>query len=128
MSVHKLATDVVKRIRKRYVKPWQSRLEKGRVIYVSEENNIDFGGEGTWLCMARSKYLLNRFKKIVSQQVYAYLYNGKSSLDSDETKAIVSWEKIRRDQPISMADAKNLINFFSFQSHSRVQLADQQVI
>lgn len=114
MSVHKLATDVVKRIRKRYVKPWQSRLEKGRVIYVSEENNIDFGGEGTWLCMARSKYLLNRFKKIVRQQGYAYNYNGKSSLDSDETKAIVSWEKIRKNESISMVDAKNLINFFAF--------------
>ena len=114
MSVHRLANDVVKRIKNRYVKPWQSRLEKGRVIYVSEENNIDFSREGTWLCMARSKYLLNRFKKIVRQQGYAYFYNGKSSLDSDETKAIVSWEKIRKDQPISMADAKNLINFFSF--------------
>jgi len=113
-SVHKYAYDVVSRIKNRYVKPWQPRLEKGNVIYVSEDNNIDFSREGTWLCMARSKYLLNRFKKVVRQQGYAYNYNGKSSLDSDETLAITSWEKIRKDKEISMHEAKNLIGFFNF--------------
>ena len=113
-SVHRLANDVVNRIKNRYVKPWQPRLDKGTVNYVSDVDNVDFSIEGTWLCMARSKYLLNRVKKVARQQGYAYNYNGKSSLDSDETLAITSWEKLRVNKEISVHEAKNLIGFFNF--------------
>ncbi|MAK51380.1 MAG: hypothetical protein CMG85_19385 [Marinobacter sp.] len=114
MKVHQLASDVVKRIKNRYIKPWSPRTEKGNVEYIADEQQVNFKGDESWLCMSRSKYLLNRLKRSVRQQGYAYNYNGKSSLESDETKAITSWEKIRKDQPISMPDAKNLINFFTF--------------
>ena len=120
-SVHRLANDVVNRIKNRYVKPWQPRLDKGTVNYVSDVENVDFSIEGTWLCMARSKYLLNRVKKVARQQGYAYNYNGKSSLDSDETLAITSWEKLRVNKEISVHEAKNLIGFFNF----KVQLEKQ---
>ena len=113
-SVHRLASDVVSRIKNRYVKPWQPRLEKGSVNYISEDSNIDFKKDGTWLCMARSKYLLNRFRKVARQQGYAYIYNGKSSLDSDETLAITSWEKLRKNKEVSPHEAKNLKQFFGF--------------
>jgi DNA helicase-2/ATP-dependent DNA helicase PcrA len=113
-SVHRLANDVVSRIKNRYVKPWQPRLELGNVNYVPEDSNIDFSREGSWLCMARSKYLLNRFQRAVRQQGYAYYYNGKSSLDTDETLAITSWEKLRKGREVSMHEAKNLTGFFNF--------------
>jgi len=113
-SVHRLANDVVSRIKNRYVKPWQPRLEVGNVNYVPEDSNIDFSREGSWLCMARSKYLLNRFQRAVRQQGYAYYYNGKSSLDTDETLAITSWEKLRKGREVSMHEAKNLTGFFNF--------------
>jgi len=114
-SVHALASDVVNRIKHRYVKPWQPRREMGTVNYISEADSIDFSShKGTWLCMSRSKYLLQRIKKVVRQQGYAYTYNGKSSLDTNETKAITSWEKIRKDKELNRTEAKNLINFFNF--------------
>jgi len=114
-SVHALASDVVSRIKNRYVKPWQPKLEKGTVNYISDDEGIDFGSdEGTWLCMSRSKYLLYRIKRVVRQQGYAYTYNGQSSLDTDETKAITSWEKIRKGKELNRPEAKNLIGFFNF--------------
>ena len=114
-SVHALASDVVGRIKNRYVKPWQPKLEKGTVNYISDDEGIDFGAdEGTWLCMSRSKYLLYRIKRVVRQQGYAYTYNGQSSLDTDETKAITSWEKIRKGKELNRPEAKNLIGFFNF--------------
>ena len=114
-SVHALAFDVVSRIKNRYVKPLQPRLEKGTVNYISDDEGIDFGADkGTWLCMSRSKYLLYRIKRVVRQQGYAYTYNGQSSLDTDETKAITSWEKIRKGKELNRPEAKNLIGFFNF--------------
>ena len=114
-SVHALASDVVSRIKNRYVKPLQPRLEKGTVNYISDDQHLDFArDEGTWLCLSRSKYLLYRIKKVVRQQGFAYNYNGKSCLDTDETKAITSWEKIRKGKELNIIEAKNLIGFFNF--------------
>mgnify|MGYP003122620180 FL=1 len=114
-SVHILANDVVSRIKNRYPKKWSPRKEKGAVFYIGYDENINFNEhKGTWLCMSRSKYLLNRIKKIVRQQGHAYTLNGKSSLDSSETKAITSWERVRKGINISMHEAKNLIKFFNF--------------
>ena len=113
-SVHMLANDVVNRIKNRYVKQWSPKAEEGTVEYVSDEQQIDFKGTGTWLCMARSKYLLNRLKQSVRQQGYAYYYNGRSSLESDETRAITSWERLRKNIDITMHEARNLIKFFNF--------------
>ena len=111
-SVHSLALDIVSRIKKRYSKPWSPRTDLGLVEYIADEQQIDFSREGTWLCLSRSKYLLNRYKKCVRQQGYAYSYNGQNSLDSEETQAIQSWENLRRDKPITLYEAKNMIQFF----------------
>jgi DNA helicase-2/ATP-dependent DNA helicase PcrA len=120
-SVHRLANDVVNRIKKRYVKPWSSKLDEGKVEYISDEQEIDFSKEGTWLCMGRSKYTLYRLKQVARQQGYAYIYNGKSSLDTDETRAIMAWEAMRKNKEITLFDAKNLAKFFLFKIKLRAK-------
>ena len=95
-------------------KEWQPRDEKGSVEYVVSEQDIDFSAEGTWMLLSRSKYLLNRYKQAVRQQGFAYNIYGKSSLDSEETRAIISWEKMRKGESISNHEAKNIINFLGF--------------
>ena len=113
-SVHKVSLGILSRIKKRYKKPWSPKTSAGSVEYISEEQQIDFGGEGTWMCLARSKYMLNRFRQAVRQQGYSYSYNGKNSLESEETRAILSWEKMRRGDGITIYEAKNLIQFLPF--------------
>ena len=48
------------------------------------------------------------------KQGLAYSYNGKNSLESEETRAIVSWEKLRKASSISFYEAKNMVQFFDF--------------
>jgi superfamily I DNA/RNA helicase len=112
-SVHRLALDVVKRIKNRYVKPWSPRTDKGCVEYIVDEQQIDFSSGGSWLCLARSKYLMSRYKKSVRQQGYGYSYGGKNSLDSEETRAISSWERLRAGDKITNFEAKNMIQFLA---------------
>ena len=112
-SVHRLALDIVKRIKNRYVKPWSPRTDKGYVEYIVDEQQIDFSSGGSWLCLARSKYLMSRYKKSVRQQGFGYSYGGKNSLDSEETRAISSWERLRAGTSITRHEAKNMIQFFS---------------
>ena len=73
--------------------------------------------------MSRSKYLLNRFQRVARQQGYGYLYNGQHSLESDETRAITSWEKVRKGKGITLFEAKNMIQFFG----STVKLKNKDV-
>ena len=61
--------------------------------------------------MARSKYLLVRFKQVARQQGRAYSMFGKSSLDSDVTKAIISWESLRKGNSLKPSEAKNILNY-----------------
>lgn len=112
-AVHKLAVDIVQRIKNRYAKQWSPRENPGNVEYVVNEQEIDFRKKGTWMLLARSKYLTNRLIRAVRQQGFAYSINNKSSLESDETHAITSWERLRKDIPITPHDAKNLINFLN---------------
>lgn len=113
-SVHRMASNVVDRIKHRYQKPWSPKTEEGTVDWIADEQQIDFKNEGTWLCMTRSKYLLNRYRQSARQQGFAYSYNGQHSLESEETKAIMSWERLRKDKKIPLHEAKNLIQFFGF--------------
>jgi|TARA_R110002020_G_scaffold20151_3_gene69038 DNA helicase-2/ATP-dependent DNA helicase PcrA len=118
-SVHKLAADVVRRIKNRYPKPWQPRSENGFVDYVVDEQQIDFNREGSWMLLARSKYLTNRLKRAVRQQGFAYSINNKSSLESDETRAIISWENLRKGSSINLHDAKNIVQFLGISVNLR---------
>ena len=113
-SVHKLALPILSRIKNRYAKPWSAKTDEGSVEYVADEQQIDFSGEGTWMCLSRSKYMLYRLKQSARQQGLAYSYNGKNSLESEETRAIVSWEKLRKASSISFYEAKNMVQFFDF--------------
>ena len=110
-SVHNIAQSVVSRIKKRYPKPWSPRIEKGIVDYVADEQEIDFSRQGSWMLLSRSKYLLFRLVRAVRQQGYAYLFNGTNSLDSEETKAIMCWEKLRKGKEVARYEIKNMIQF-----------------
>jgi DNA helicase-2/ATP-dependent DNA helicase PcrA len=113
-AVHRVSLDILKRIKRRYKKPWSAKTEEGSVEYIADEQQIDFSGEKTWMCLSRSKYLLNRLKQSARQQGHAYSYNGQHSLESEETRAIMSWEKMRKGKEVPIYEAKNMIQFFGF--------------
>jgi DNA helicase-2/ATP-dependent DNA helicase PcrA len=108
-SVHFLASSVLYRIRNRYRKNWKPKLDRGEVEWVASEQEVKLSGE--WLLLARSKYLLVRLKQVARQQGRGYLFFGKNSLNTDTTKAIISWESLRKGNSITPSEAKNIINF-----------------
>ena len=113
-KVHSLANDVVRRIKNRYPKKWAPKKQEGDVIYVTNEQDIDFSESGSWMLLSRSKYLLYRLKQAVRQQGFAYTINNRSALESEETRAIIAWESLRKGKSISQHEAKNLVNFLAF--------------
>ena len=110
-KIHKLSSSVVKRINFRYKKEWYPRQEKGDVEWVSHEEELNLSRKGTWMLLSRSKFLLSRMKRICRQQGFGYKMYGRCSTDNEFTRAIISWEKLRKDSKLSLSEAKNLIRF-----------------
>jgi DNA helicase-2/ATP-dependent DNA helicase PcrA len=108
-SVHFLASTILYRIKKRYRKNWKPKLERGSVEWLSNEQEAQLKGE--WLMLARSKYLLVRLKLVARQQGRGYYLFGHNSLDTDITRAIISWENLRKGNKLSVTEAKNLLTF-----------------
>lgn len=109
--IHKFAQSICGRIKNRYDKKWDAREDQGNVEWVAHEEELNLSGNQSWMLLARSKYFLTRFKKICHQQGYAYKMFGGYSTDTQETKAIISWENLRKDKSLSISEAKNLIQF-----------------
>jgi|TARA_R110002020_G_scaffold390400_1_gene600894 superfamily I DNA/RNA helicase len=110
-SIHKFSKAICSRIKNRYEKEWNPREDKGNVEWVSHEEEIDLSGAESWMLLSRSKFFLTRFKRICHQQGYAYKMFGASSTDTSETRAIISWEGLRKGKKLTVSEAKNLIQF-----------------
>tara|TARA_R100001244_G_scaffold21205_3_gene22668 strand:+ start:3517 stop:4971 length:1455 start_codon:yes stop_codon:yes gene_type:complete len=108
-SVHFLASSVLYRIKNRYSKDWKPKLERGSVEWLANEQEAKLDGE--WLMLARSKYLLIRLKQVARQQGRGYYMFGRNSLETDVTRAILSWESLRKGNELSTTEAKNLLEF-----------------
>jgi superfamily I DNA/RNA helicase len=119
-SIHKFSQAICSRIKNRYEKEWNPREEKGNVEWVAHEEELDLSGPGTWMLLSRSKFFLTRFKKICQQQGRAYKMLGISSTDTKETRAIKSWEDLRKGKTIAPSGVKNLIQFIP----NRIKLAN----
>lgn len=119
-SIHRFSQSICSRIKSRYEKDWNPREEKGNVEWVAHEEELDLSRPGTWMLLSRSKFLLTRFKKICKQQGFSYNFLGNSSIDTRETRAIISWESLRKGKAITPSEAKNLIQFIP----NRIKLKD----
>ena len=119
-TIHSLSLKIASRIKNRYIKEWNPRIEKGNVEWLAHEEELNLSGSNSWMLLSRSKYLLTRFKRICQQQGRAYKLLGKSSIDTKETRAIISWESLRKGKTITPSEVKNLIQFIP----NRIKLKD----
>jgi DNA helicase II / ATP-dependent DNA helicase PcrA len=109
-AVHTLCSRIAHRIGRRYPKVWKPRAEKGSVSYLTVPQNIEWQ-DGTYLLLARNRYLLERFREVVHSAGIPYAVNGKSIIDHDAVRAIITWERLRRGEPQDAEDVRNLYAF-----------------
>ena len=106
-QVQKIAQSVLQDISNRQQKEWKPREAEGAVEYVMHEDSLDLS-QGTWLLLARNHMHLSRFETIAINQGYPYMKEGTHSTDGPVARAILSWEKWRKNQPIDAKEIKNL--------------------
>ena len=111
-SVHKVAENVIKRVKERRPKEWIPREEEGSIQYHRSYEHIDFS-EGEWLVLARNNYLLNNVQNHL--RTLGYLYQRQNALSVSEKLllAIRGWEMLRNGEAVSFDRVKAIYSYMS---------------
>ena len=111
-SVHRLADHIVHRIRERQAKEWRPREFEGSIetYYRFEDAPI---GEGQWLILASTNYLLNPVGEWLKSRGIMYERGGAPSIGPTIIKAIITWERLRKGQPQSGLDIKGFFRYLN---------------
>lgn len=101
-SVYNLARRLVGLIDNRVPKEYACRDKPGGVFYI-DAAQVDYR-EGTWLLLARNKYLLAPLREILMSQGYAI----PEAIKREDIRAIRAWERLRRGDPVRGMDAASI--------------------
>ena len=103
VEVHKIAHEIVTRIRNRREKEWNPRDEKGYVNFHSYPGSVDVS-EGNWLILAACKYMLNDFEEELRYRGLPYTKYGKHPVSEDLLRGVEAWNRLNEDEDISYND------------------------
>lgn len=106
-SVQALAHAIISRVKARREKEWAARPTEGEVTFLADIDRIDMS-QGTWLILARNRYLLEDARDVVHSDGYFYQYGAASSVKRPHYSAILSWQMLNEGTRINTLDAIEL--------------------
>lgn len=105
-QVHQFATNLVSKIETRFDKQFTSRDSEGEVQFFNDLYGVELDPNQKTMFLIRNSYLANRVIERLHELGLPYTNKGYSSIRSAHVKAIYAIEKLRKQQPISGAEAK----------------------
>ena len=118
-SVHRLATGLSSRIRRRFPKNYLPKKEEGSVQRIYSPESLDFS-QGDWLVLSQANYQINPVSAILKQSGYYFERSGYPSVAPKISSALLSWKRLQNNEVIDVASAKVL---YSFMRGNGVQVA-----
>jgi len=109
-TVHRLANQIVNRIRERQEKVWRPRDFEGQVQTYYRFEDVPIDG-GQWLIMASTNYLLNPVGEWLKSKGVLFDRSGVPSIGPTILKAVISWERLRRGQQVIGEDIANVYRY-----------------
>lgn len=108
---HRLAQDIVSGITVRQAKEWRGRPDPGYVGSVIDLGEVDLH-DSDWLLLARHRYQLKELEKEARRQGVPYqTSDGRSSLNDDCVRAVVTYERLRAGQEVTNSQVRQLMPF-----------------
>lgn len=100
VEVFNKSQDIITGVKNRYAKAWVSKGHHGAI---SRYSKVDFLNcdEGTWMLLARNKYMLVEYREFLHRKGYPYILGGKSSTDNKNVRALLAWERLRAGHEVS---------------------------
>lgn len=113
-SIHRLANNLITKVRDRVPKDWQPKDREGLVKYhrTCFNPSIDLTN-GSWLVLARTNYIAEQFIEDLKTKGFFYEYKGRSSVSDKMMSAIKGWKKIQEGQSIELPIVKDIYHYIS---------------
>lgn len=111
-SVHRLANQVVRRIKKRQPKVWRAREEAGSVQYYNDWQQVDIT-RGDWLVLAAANYMLTDMHDWLKSQGLLFERHGQRSIPESVLTAVVGWERLRKGAEVDYPTLKTIYKYLS---------------
>ena len=108
--VHRVASQIVNRVKHRVLKEFQSRDEEGELKqYFSVDLLPMPKPDEDWLWLVRNRYMLTDLRNRLSDNGVVYSgSHGQSSIIESERKAIYVWEKLRAGKALVAEDIRDM--------------------
>lgn len=117
-TVHKLANSIIQRVKNRVAKEFSSREEIGKILHISNPEDIDLKAEGWnrkypihWLLLTRCRYGLEIWEKIARQQNMTYFLGKKWSNETEGIRAVLSWTTLCKGNKLTKWETDNLAKY-----------------
>ena len=118
-SVHRLATNISKRISRRHEKIFNSRDEEGLVDYVYHMEDIPFH-EGSWTIMARTNGYVYDLAESIKRAGFKYSIKGKPSISLELVSNIETWNDLCAGKSVGLQRIKDFYSAVPKQGKSAV--------
>lgn len=109
-NIHSLADEVIHAVGSRVRKEWAPRDDPGLIIRATSLEEMDLA-EGSWLILARHRYLLNRAITLCRQNGFIYQVDGTWSNTHPPARAVMIYERLRRGEEVSRGEADLAASF-----------------
>jgi DNA helicase-2/ATP-dependent DNA helicase PcrA len=110
VKIKTLADKISHRIKVRTDKVFAPRDEPGEVNWVNEVSQVSLKSD-SWLLLGRNRFQLDELANVARDQGIVYHHKGKWSNADPAVKAVVSYEKLRRNEVITATEARNVQRF-----------------
>jgi DNA helicase-2/ATP-dependent DNA helicase PcrA len=107
-AIHSLATNLVSRVGNRFDKPFHSRDADGKVDFFPMIDFAEVNKDESTMILVRNTYLAGKAVDYLQRQGIPYINKGWSSLKKGHVTAIRAAEKLRKQEPVSGAEAKEM--------------------
>lgn len=113
-TIKDAADRIVQRIRQRRPKVFEPRGTGGVIEWHSELEDLDLGGEQSWLLLARSNYQLGTLRALARQQGVVYtLPSGEWSWSLPSVRAAQAYERCRKGHSITRTELRLLNQYLA---------------
>jgi len=114
-KIHDAATTLIKRVKNRIPKIWNSKSDEGVIKYHSTPFDTNLH-EGQWLVLGRDRYTLDRVENEIRARGFFFsrLYNGESvpSVSRKRLNAINAWTDLTmRDKEIELDRVRTIYHY-----------------
>lgn len=106
-----LADQIRGAIRYSIPKQFSPKELDGDVRWISDYDEVDLRGGGSWLLMARHRYQLKQLELMARAQGVVYMLDGKWSNHADTVRAAAFYERLRKGTEISHSEMRLVVSF-----------------